>query len=82
MFTTCTRDELPLLCARFSPFGIKILHWHFVYVDDYLSLFRAENPMEMITVLLLFLAALGTPISWHKCHLGIQNTWLHCRFSY
>ena len=51
-------------------------YWHFVYVDDYIFLIRVDGHGRIATVILLLLEALGTPLAWHKTHLGEINTWL------
>ena len=50
--------------------------WGFVFVDDFCWLLRTDTPTEDTAKLLLFLAALGCPLSWHKTALSEVNTWL------
>ena len=40
--------------------------WGFVFVDDFCWLLRTSTATQDTAQLLLFLAALGCPLSWHK----------------
>ena len=51
------------------------IDWGFVFVDDFCWLLRTDTATED-TSKLLFLAALGCPLSWHKTVLSEVNTWL------
>ena len=51
------------------------IDWGFVFVDDFCWLLRTDTTTED-TSKLLFLAALGCPLSWHKTLLSEVNTWL------
>ena len=53
--------------------------WGFVFVDDFCWLLRTDTATEDTAKLLLFLAALGCPLSWHKTVLSEVNTWLGFR---
>ena len=50
--------------------------WGFVFVDDFCWLLRTDTATEDTAKLLLFLAAMGCPLSWHKTVLSEVNTWL------
>ena len=50
--------------------------WHLVYVDDFLSILPAETYPEYVTLITLWLIALGAPLSWKKTFVGQINTWL------
>ena len=51
-----------------------VKHGFFLYVDDGLALFPAGLCPLLATSLLLFLAALGVPLSWEKVRMGhLQN---------
>jgi hypothetical protein len=42
------------------------IDWGFVFVDDFCWLLRTSTATQDTAQLLLFLAALGCPLSWHK----------------
>ncbi|CAE8611384.1 unnamed protein product, partial [Polarella glacialis] len=48
----------------------------FVYVDDYLIILPEDADHKLPLTILLFLTALGLPLSWKKTGIGISNTWL------
>ena len=52
------------------------IDWGFVFVDDFCWLLRTDSATEDTAKLLLFLAAMGCPLSWHKTVLSEVNTWL------
>ena len=52
------------------------IDWGFVFVDDFCWLLRTDTATEDTGKLMLFLAALGCPLSWHKTVLSEVNTWL------
>jgi len=52
------------------------IDWGFVFVDDFGWLLRTDTATEDTSKLLLFLAALGCPLSSHKTVLSEVNTWL------
>ena len=52
------------------------IDWGFVFVYDFCWLLRTDTATEDTAKLLLFLAAIGCPLSWHKKVLSEVNTWL------
>eukprot|EP00435_Cladocopium_sp_Y103_P021864 s134_g5.t1 len=52
------------------------IDWGFVFVDDFCWLLRTTTAPWDMTLLLMFLLALGCPLSWHKTCLSEVNTWL------
>ena len=46
------------------------------YVDDILWLVSGKPAMDAIAVVLLFLVALGMPLSWRKCEGGVKVDWV------
>ena len=52
------------------------IDWGFVFVDDFGWLLRTDTATEDTSKLLLFLAALGCPLSSHKTVLSEVSTWL------
>lgn len=53
------------LCYLFFPH----VDWGFVFVDNFCWLFRAGRAPHDMALLLLFLLALGSPLSWRKTAL-------------
>ena len=50
--------------------------WGFVYVDDFAWLIRASFVHPLSTAVLVFLLAMGVPLSWGKTCLALANVWL------
>ena len=50
--------------------------WGFVFVDDFCWLLRKTLAESLTTSILLFLLAIGCPLSWKKTAIGSSNTWL------
>ena len=50
--------------------------WGFVFVDDFCWLLRKTLAEPLTTSILLFLVAIGCPLSWKKTAIGSSNTWL------
>ena len=46
------------------------------YVDDILLMARGREAAEALAVALLFMAAMGLPFSWKKCHGGTCTDWV------
>ena len=59
-----------------------VKHGFFLYVDDGLALFPAGVCPLLATSLLLFLAALGVPLSWEKVRMGHLQSWLGWSFDW
>ena len=64
-----------LYWGRMAALVFPHIDWGFVFVDDFCWLLRTDTATED-TSKLLFLAALGCPLSWHKTVLSEVNTWL------
>lgn len=52
------------------------IDWGFVFVDDFCWILRTQSATLDSCTLLLFLLAIGCPLSWHKTVLSEINTWL------
>ena len=50
--------------------------WAFVFVDDFIFILSADKAETIALQTILFLQALGLPISWKKVATGSPNTWL------
>ena len=50
--------------------------WAFVYVDDFILLIPDNQPELTALAIMMFLHALGVPLSWKKTALGTTNVWL------
>ena len=50
--------------------------WAFVYVDDFITLTRRKYLLRGGLLPLLFLLAVGCPLSWKKTMIGVTNVWL------
>ena len=50
--------------------------WAFVYVDDFNIVTRRKYLLQGGILPLLFLLAIGCPLSWKKTMIGCTNTWL------
>ena len=59
---------------------IRIAHGAFLYVDDGLCLLPSKVAPLVSCTCLLFLCALGAPLSWEKLAFGKVFTWLGWRF--
>ena len=53
-----------------------------IYVDDGLALFPREVCPILSAALLLFLVALGVPLSWEKVHMGDLQPWIGWSFNW
>ena len=65
-------------CHRF----LWVKHGLFIYVDDGLALFPREVCPILSAALLLFLVALGVPLSWEKVHMGDLQPWIGWSFNW
>ena len=61
----------------------RLLHrllWHshqgWIYVDDWLWRLRREEAPIQTTFIVLFLSALGCPLSYHKLDHGEETLWI------
>jgi hypothetical protein len=63
-------------CHRF----LWVQHGLFIYVDDGLALFPHRVYPILSATLLLFLAALGVPLSWEKVRMGGLQPWIGWSF--
>ena len=63
-------------CHRF----LWVQHGLFIYVDDGLALFPHRVCPILSATLLLFLAALGVPLSWEKVRMGGLQPWIGWSF--
>ena len=50
--------------------------WAFVYVDDFIIVTRRKYLLQGGLLPLLFLLAVGCPLSWKKTMIGVTNTWI------
>ena len=55
---------------------IYVRHGGWVYVDDFSFLFPAKLGSEFSLLVVMFLVALGVPISWAKLQFGKEVLWL------
>ena len=53
-----------------------MVDWGFVFVDDFCWLLRKSLAGPLTSAILLFLVAIGYPLSWKKTAIGLSNTWL------
>jgi hypothetical protein len=68
--------RMAALLLRLLYYTCPELIWGFVYVDDYLFLFRRKHYATWGMLVLLLLLAVGCPLSWKKTLIGHSNTWL------
>ena len=57
-------------------------HRGWIYVDDILLLFRRTSFTKQVTLAVLFLLLINTPISWRKAQLGDCVTWTGWDFNF
>ena len=75
---TDIRGRLAALLLRQLYLLFPGVDWGFVFVDDFCWILRQTSSGEYTAVLLLFLLAVGCPLSWKKTVLSESevNTWL------
>ena len=76
---TCSAYYWTRLAAIFCGFShqfIYVYHFGMVFVDDFIfGLDHTAAPLQAST-LLLTIAFLNIPLSWHKVEMGFQITWI------
>ncbi|CAE8722080.1 unnamed protein product [Polarella glacialis] len=68
--------RMAALILRLLYYTFPQIAWAFVYVGDYLIILPEDADHKLPLRILLFLTALGLPLSWKKTGIGISNTWL------
>ena len=68
--------RMAALILRLLYYTFPTIIWAFVYVDDFLFILPKQGAAALAVQILLFLHAIGLPISWKKVAMGDPNTWL------
>ena len=68
--------RMAALLLRLVYHTFPLADWGFVFVDDFCWLLRKTLAEPLTTAILLFLVAVGCPLSWKKTAIGSSNTWL------
>ncbi|CAE7365248.1 unnamed protein product, partial [Symbiodinium sp. CCMP2456] len=67
---------------RVTHFIIFLKHFLWVYVDDWLAGFRKSTAPLHVSLWVMLLLCINLPISWSKCSIGDQITWIGWRISF
>ena len=68
--------RMAALLLRLIYYAFPQVLWAFVYVDDFAAIVPEDEADPMLYTLLLFLQALGLPVSWKKVEMGQMLGWL------
>ncbi|CAE7370093.1 unnamed protein product, partial [Symbiodinium sp. CCMP2456] len=67
---------------RVTHYIIFLKHFLWVYVDDWLAGFRKSTAPLHVSLWVMLLLCINLPISWSKCSIGDQITWIGWRISF
>ena len=75
-------QRLGAMLLRIMHNFLHVQHRGWIYVDDILILLHRSSFSKQVTLSVLFLLLINTPISWKKAQVGDQVTWTGWDFNF